>query len=129
MVTMRAERHGRRARKVYAITPKGREYFLCTLREPAQPIFVYDEAQVKIYFAHHDPETALQHVERERRFAGAWGTFLERLLEDMKSHGASPFRTSMVADGPAGTRAPQRRAHSEGIAQSSTRSKSRRPRS
>jgi DNA-binding PadR family transcriptional regulator len=99
MVTMRAERHGRRARKVYAITPKGREYFLCTLREPAQPIFVYDEAQVKIYFAHHDPETALQHVERERRFAGAWGTFLERLLEDMKSHGASPFRTSMVEIG------------------------------
>lgn len=99
MVTMRAERHGRRARKVYAITPKGREHFLRTLREPAQPIFVYDEAQVKIYFAHHDPETALHHVERERRFAGAWGSFLERLLQDMKSHGASPFRTSMVEIG------------------------------
>lgn len=99
MVTMRAERHGRRARKVYAITPKGREHFLRTLREPAQPIFVYDEAQVKIYFAHHDPEAALHHVERERRFAGAWGSFLERLLEDMKSRGASPFRTSMVEIG------------------------------
>jgi len=99
MVTMRAERRGRRARKVYAITPKGREHFLRTLREPAQPIFVYDEAQVKIYFAHHDPEVALQHIERERRFAGAWGSFLERLLEDMRSHGASPFRTSMVEIG------------------------------
>jgi DNA-binding PadR family transcriptional regulator len=99
MVTMRPERRGRRARKVYAITPKGREHFLRTLREPAQPIFVYDEAQVKIYFAHHDPETALQHIERERRFAGAWGSFLERLLEDMRSHGASPFRTSMVEIG------------------------------
>jgi len=99
MVKMRAERHGRRARKVYAITPKGREHFLRTLREPAQPIFVYDEAQVKIYFAHHDPETALHHVERERRFAGAWGSFLEQLLQDMKSHGASPFRTSMVEIG------------------------------
>ena len=99
MVTMRAESHGRRARKVYSITPKGREHFLRTLREPAQPIFVYDEAQVKIYFAHHDPEAALQHVERERRFAGAWESFLERLLEDMKSHGASPFRTSMVEIG------------------------------
>jgi DNA-binding PadR family transcriptional regulator len=99
MVTMRAERHGRRARKVYAITPKGREHFLRTLREPAQPTFVYDEAQVKIYFAHHDPEIALQHIERERRFAGAWEAFLERLLDDMKSHGASPFRTSMVEIG------------------------------
>ncbi len=99
MVTMRAEQHGRRARKVYAITPKGREHFLRTLREPAQPIFVYDEAQVKIYFAHHDPEAALHHIERERRFAGAWGAFLERLLEDMKTHGASPFRTSMVEIG------------------------------
>jgi DNA-binding PadR family transcriptional regulator len=99
MVTMRAERRGRRARKVYAITLKGREHFLRTLREPAQPIFVYDEAQVKIYFAHHDPEVALQHIERERRFAGAWGSFLERLLEDMRSHGASPFRTSMVEIG------------------------------
>ena len=99
MVTMRAERHGRRARKVYAITHKGREYFLRTLREPAQPVFVYDEAQVKIYFAHHDPEAALHHVERERRFAGAWQSFLEQLLEDMKSHGASPFRTSLVEIG------------------------------
>ena len=54
---------------------------------------------MKIYFAHHDPEAALQHVERERRFAGAWQSFLERLLEDMKSHGASPFRTSMVEIG------------------------------
>src|SRR6185437_34158 len=99
MVTMRAEHNGRRARKVYAITPKGREHFLRTLREPAQPIFVYDEAQVKIYFAHHDPQAALHHVERERRFAGAWESFLERLLEDMKSHCASPFRTSMVEIG------------------------------
>jgi DNA-binding PadR family transcriptional regulator len=99
MVTMRAERHGRRARKVYAITPQGRAHFLRTLREPAQPIFVYDEAQVKIYFAHHDPEAALHHIERERRFAGAWGSYLERLLQDMKSRGASPFRTSMVEIG------------------------------
>jgi DNA-binding PadR family transcriptional regulator len=99
LVTMRAEHNGRRARKVYAITVKGREHFLRTLREPAQPIFVYDEAQVKIYFAHHDPQAALHHVERERRFAGAWGSFLERLLKDMKNSGASPFRTSMVEIG------------------------------
>jgi DNA-binding PadR family transcriptional regulator len=99
MVTMRTERHGRRVRKIYAITPKGREHFLRALREPAQPIFVFDEAQVKIYFAHHDPEAALHHIERERRFARALGSFLERLLEDMRSRGASPLRTSMVEIG------------------------------
>jgi len=99
MVTMRDDRRGMRARKLYAITPKGREHFLRTLREPAQPIFVYDEAQVKIYFAHHDPETALHHLERERHFAGGWEHFLEKLLKEMKSRGASPFRTSMVEIG------------------------------
>src|SRR6185437_5779398 len=35
MVTMRDDRRGMRARKLYAITPKGREHFLRTLREPA----------------------------------------------------------------------------------------------
>jgi DNA-binding PadR family transcriptional regulator len=99
LVTMRAEQHGRRGRKVYAITPRGREHFLRALREPAQPIFVYDEAQVKIYFAQHDPEAAVSHIARERRFAEAWSAFLERLLEDMKRGGASPFRTSMVEIG------------------------------
>ena len=99
MVTMRDDRRGMRARKLYAITPRGREHFLRSLREPAQPIFVYDEAQVKIYFAHHDPEAALHHLERERRFAAAWERFLEGLLEEMKSRGASPFRTSMVEIG------------------------------
>ncbi len=96
LVRMRDEHRGQRARKVYAITAKGRAHFLRTLREPAQPIFVYDEAQVKIYFAHHDPQAALQHIQREQRFAVTWAAFLERLLEDMKAHGASPFRTSMV---------------------------------
>ena len=99
MVTMRAEQRGQRARKVYAITAKGRERFLRTLREPAQPIFVYDEAQVKIYFAQHEPETAALHVERERRFSASLKLFLERLLEDMRGRGASPFRTSMVEVG------------------------------
>ena len=36
------------------------------LREPAQPIFVFDEAQVKMYFA-DEPETAIEHLERSRR--------------------------------------------------------------
>jgi DNA-binding PadR family transcriptional regulator len=99
LVTMRSERHGRRARKVYAITAKGRERFLHALREPAAPIFVYDEAQVKIYFAHHDPQAALQHIERERQFAEAWSAWLEQLLEDMRARNESPFRMSVVEIG------------------------------
>ena len=51
LVKLRMERHGRRARKVYAITPHGREHFMRMLREPAQPLFVFDDSQVKIYFA------------------------------------------------------------------------------
>ena len=75
---------GARARSMRS-RPRGASISCARLREPAQPIFVYDEAQVKIYFAHHDPEAALNHIERERRFAGAWQSFLERLLEDMKT--------------------------------------------
>jgi len=99
MVTMRTERRGQRPRKIYSITEKGRKQFLHTLREPAQPIFVYDEAQVKIYFAHYDPEIALPHIEREHRFADALGSYLRSLLDDMKSRGASPIRAGMIEIG------------------------------
>ena len=51
LVKLRTERRGRRARKIYAITPRGRAHFMRMLREPAQPLFVFDESQVKIYFA------------------------------------------------------------------------------
>ncbi len=64
LVKLRTERRGRRARKVYAITPRGRAHFRRMLREPAQPLFVFDESQVKIYFADHEPEIALEHMER-----------------------------------------------------------------
>src|ERR1700676_1902277 len=45
LVTLRSERQGRRTRKVYAITTKGREHFRRMLHEPAQPLFVFDESQ------------------------------------------------------------------------------------
>lgn len=99
LVTMRAERRGRRGRKVYALTAEGRERFMRTLREPAAPIFVYDEAQVKIYFGHHDRAAAFEHIERERRFATAWTASLGELLEDMKSRRENPFRMSVVEIG------------------------------
>ncbi len=66
LVKLRTERRGRRARKVYAITPRGRAHFIKMLREPAQPVFVFDESQVKMYFADREPEIALEHMERSR---------------------------------------------------------------
>ena len=68
-----------RARFIRSLS-KGRKQFLHTLREPAQPIFVYDEAQVKIYFAHYDPEIALPHIEREHRFADALGSLSPKFV-------------------------------------------------
>lgn len=79
LVRMRTERQGRRTRKVYSITAKGRERFLTMLEEPAAPLFVYDEAQVKIYFAHHAPNCARAHgahvqLRRDRhRIPGRFG--------------------------------------------------------
>lgn len=99
LVTMRTLAHGRRARKLYAVTLKGREHFRRMLREPAAPIFVHDEAQVKIYFAHHDPQAALEHLERARRFDRMWTKSLDHLLEEMKQRGENPFRRIVVEVG------------------------------
>src|ERR1700689_229882 len=68
LVTMRTERNGKRARKIYAITPLGRELFLKMLAEPSPPVFVHDEAQVKIYFGHHNPRSAMAHMQRMESF-------------------------------------------------------------
>jgi DNA-binding PadR family transcriptional regulator len=99
LVTMRTERRGRRARKIYAITPTGRERFLRMLAEPSPPVFVHDEAQVKIYFAHHDPNVALAHMERMRRFDELWAQQLSSLVDEMKSRGENPFRKAVVEIG------------------------------
>ena len=96
LVTMRSERHGRRARKVYAITPAGRSRFLKTLREPAQPLFIYDESQIKIYFAEHDPQAALEHLDRAGREDAEVVKMLTWLAGEMKRRGDSPFRQIVV---------------------------------
>ena len=96
LVTMRSEQHGRRARKVYAITRLGRERFMRMLREPAQPLFVFDEAQVKIYFAHHDPGAGLEHIEQMRRADETAAQMLRLLLVQMEKHGEGPFRRAVV---------------------------------
>ena len=99
LVTMRTERNGKRARKVYAITAPGRERFLKMLAEPSPPVFVHDEAQVKIYFGHHNPEAALAHMHRMRAFDEMWSRELAMLVGEMKHGGENPFRKVLVKIG------------------------------
>ena len=96
LVKLRMERHGHRTRKVYAITPRGREHFTRMLREPAQPLFVFDESQVKIYFADQQPKIALEHMERSRRDDETRTAILARMVAGMRRAGASPVRTIVV---------------------------------
>ena len=108
LVKLRTERRGRRARKIYAITPRGRAHFMQMLREPAQPLFVFDESQVKIYFAHLEPQIALEHMERSRRDDQARTAILAAMVAAMRRAGASPVRTAIVEMGRAITDAKAR---------------------
>jgi DNA-binding PadR family transcriptional regulator len=96
LVKLRTERRGRRARKIYAITPRGRAHFMRMLREPAQPVFVFDESQVKIYFADRKPEIALEHMERSRLGDEATSALLGRMAAEMRRMGASAVRRIIV---------------------------------
>jgi DNA-binding PadR family transcriptional regulator len=99
LVTMRTERRGKRARKIYAITPLGRELFLKLLAEPSPPLFVHDEAQVKIYFGHHNPDAAMAHMRSMREFDRIRAGELATLIDQMKTRGESPFRKVLVEIG------------------------------
>jgi DNA-binding PadR family transcriptional regulator len=96
LVTLRTERRGRRARKVYTITRRGRAHFMRLLREPAQPVFVFDESQVKIYFANGEPEIALEHIEHSIRDDAAHSAVLIRMIAQMRRAGVNPVRTMLV---------------------------------
>jgi len=96
LVKLRTERRGRRARKVYAITPRGRAHFMKMLREPAQPIFVFDESQVKIYFADREPEIALEHMERSRRDDEERTAILAEMVAEMRRAGVSTVRRFVI---------------------------------
>jgi len=99
LVTMRTERHGKRARKVYSITPLGREHFLKMLAEPSPPVFVHDESQVKIYFGHHNPQSAMAHMQRMQSFNVVLAEHLSRLVGDMETRGEDPFRKVLLKFG------------------------------
>lgn len=105
LVTMRTESRGLRARKVYAITPRGRSLFRKMLREPAAALFVFDEAQVKIYFAEDDPEIALEHMQRARRDAAERAALLDTVSARMRRSGASTVRRVAIDLGRALTHA------------------------
>src|SRR5271156_4557186 len=92
LVKLRTERRGRRARKIYAITPRGRAHFRRMMREPAQPLFVFDESQGKIYFADQEPEIVLEHMERSRRDDKTRTAILAEMVAEMRRAGASPVR-------------------------------------
>jgi len=96
LVKLRMERRGRRARKVYAITARGRAHFTRMLRAPAQPVFVFDESQVKTYFADREPEIALAHMERSQRDDEARTAILADLVAAMRRAGESPVRRIIV---------------------------------
>ena len=108
LVKLRTERQGLRTRKVYAITARGREHFRRMLREPAQPLFVFDESQVKIYFADREPEIALEHMERSRIDDETRAAILAQMVAGMRRAGASPVRTIIVELGRAITEAKAR---------------------
>ncbi len=108
LVTLRNEAQGRRTRKVYAITAKGRTHFGRMLREPAQPLFVFDESQVKIYFSDQEPEVALEHLERARRDDEERAAVLAQVVAEMRRAGASPVRRITVELGRAITDAKAR---------------------
>ncbi|HVN29797.1 MAG TPA: PadR family transcriptional regulator [Candidatus Binataceae bacterium] len=99
LVTMRTESRGKRARNVYAITARGRELFLKMLAEPSPPLFIHDEAQVKIYFGHHNPDAAMAHLRRMREFDRFRSDELADLIAYMKVQGASPFHKVLVEIG------------------------------
>jgi DNA-binding PadR family transcriptional regulator len=99
LVTMRTERRGKRARKIYAITALGRARFLKMLAEPSPPVFVHDEAQVKIYFGHHNPESAVAHLQRMHGFNVAIVEHLSQLVDEMENRGENPFRKVLLKFG------------------------------
>jgi DNA-binding PadR family transcriptional regulator len=96
LVKLRTESRGRRARKVYAITPRGRAHFMKMLREPAQPLFVFDESQVKMYFADREPEIALEHMERSRRDDEERTAILAQMVAEMRRAGTSTVRRFVI---------------------------------
>jgi DNA-binding PadR family transcriptional regulator len=99
MVTVRVERQGRRVRKVYAITPGGRRWFVRMLGEASPPVSIEDEAMVKLYFAHHRPAVALEHLERMRRRDAQSAAELERIERELEQTDINPFRRMMVEIG------------------------------
>lgn len=101
LVTVRVEQRGHRMRKVYAITAGGREHFLRILREPAQPLFIFDEAHVKIYFSHHDPAAGVEHLERMHREDAQHAAMLAHIREAIEAGDADPFHRAVLSLGAA----------------------------
>ncbi len=99
MVRMRPDKRGRRKRKVYSITGNGRAWFLARLGEPSPEIVIHDEAAMKLYFGHHRPEAALEHLRRMQRFDAEKAAALEQVTAEIRKRETSPFRIAVVEIG------------------------------
>ncbi|MGH7864124.1 MAG: PadR family transcriptional regulator, partial [Candidatus Binataceae bacterium] len=99
LATVRTQRQGRRTRKVYAITPAGRARFFAMLKEPSQPVFLHDEAFVKLAFAQYDPAAGLAQLEHLVRRESAWSALFDRIVRALEARGEDPFRLMIVRFG------------------------------
>jgi Virulence activator alpha C-term len=62
-------------------------------------VSIEDEAMVKLYFAHHRPSVALEHLERMRRRDAQSAAELERVERELEQTDINPFRRMMVEIG------------------------------
>ncbi len=99
LVRMRLEHRGRRARKVYSITDAGRRWFLARLEEPVAAVFVHDESMIKLYFGHHRPQVALEHLDQMKRRDAEMAAFLARAQDELAKVDRNPFRRAVVEAG------------------------------
>jgi len=99
LVTMTIHRTGARARKVYAITPRGREYFLAMLGEPPTPAFVHNEGLVKLFFGRHQPRVVLGLLQRTQQREAALAAVLEGARKEFIRQEKDPFRRAVFEFG------------------------------
>jgi hypothetical protein len=69
------------------------------LKEPSQPVFLHDEAFVKLAFARYDPAAGLAQLDHIVRREAAWSSVFDRIARAMEARGEDPFRLMIVRFG------------------------------
>jgi DNA-binding PadR family transcriptional regulator len=99
LVTMKIHRTGARARKVYAITSRGREHFLAMLAEPPTPAFVHNEGLVKLFFGRYQPRVVLGLLQRSQHREAALAAVLAGARKEFIRQEKDPFRRAVFEFG------------------------------